>query len=69
MTGARIGYLVTPPGLAAIMRTVQEASISCVGMPDQYAAVAAITGDHQHVVDSREAPTVPTSRAALCAAR
>ena len=54
MTGARIGYLVTPPGLAAIMRTVQEASISCVGMPDQYAAVAAITGDHQHVADSRE---------------
>lgn len=54
MTGARIGYLVTPPGLAAIMRTVQEASISCVGMPDQYAAVAAITGDHQHVADARE---------------
>jgi aspartate aminotransferase len=54
MTGARIGYLVTPPGLAPIMRTVQEASISCVGMPDQYAAVAAITGDHQHVADSRE---------------
>ena len=54
MTGARIGYLVTPPGLAAIMRTVQEASISCVGMPDQYAAVAAIIGDHQHVADSRE---------------
>lgn len=54
MTGARIGYLVTPPGLAAVMRTAQEASISCVGMPDQYAAVAAITGDHQHVADSRE---------------
>ncbi|MCU1585371.1 MAG: aspartate aminotransferase [Microbacteriaceae bacterium] len=54
MTGARVGYLVTPPGLAATMRTVQEAAISCVGMPDQYAAVAAITGDHQHVADSRE---------------
>ncbi len=54
LTGARIGYLVTPPGLSAIMRTVQEASISCVGMPDQYAAIAAITGDHQHVADSRD---------------
>lgn len=54
MTGARIGYLVTPPGLAPVMRTVQEASISCVGMPDQYAAVAAITGDQSHVADSSE---------------
>ncbi len=54
MTGVRIGYLVTPPGLSAIMRTAQEASISCVGTPDQYAAVAAITGDQHHVADSRE---------------
>ncbi|HEY0259019.1 MAG TPA: aminotransferase class I/II-fold pyridoxal phosphate-dependent enzyme [Lacisediminihabitans sp.] len=54
MTGARVGYLVTPPGLTATMRTVQEASISCVGMPDQFAAIAALTGDHQHVADSRE---------------
>ena len=54
MTGIRVGYLVTPPGLTAIMRTVQEASISCVSMPGQYAALAAITGDHQHVADSRE---------------
>ncbi|MCU1558503.1 MAG: aspartate aminotransferase [Microbacteriaceae bacterium] len=54
MTGVRVGYLVTPPGLTAIMRTVQEASISCVSMPSQYAAIAAITGDHQHVADSRE---------------
>ena len=30
MTGVRVGYLVTPPGLAATMRTVQEATISCV---------------------------------------
>lgn len=54
LTGARVGYLVTPPGLGETMRTVQEASISCVGMPDQYAALAAITGDHQHVADSRD---------------
>ena len=54
MTGARVGYLVTPPGMASVLRNVQEASISCVAQPDQLAAVAAITGDHQHVSDSRE---------------
>ncbi|MFD1713888.1 pyridoxal phosphate-dependent aminotransferase [Amnibacterium flavum] len=45
MTGARVGYLVTPPGLAETMRTYQEAIISCVDTPAQRAAVAAITGD------------------------
>lgn len=54
MTGARVGYLVTPPGFTAVMRTVQEATISCVAMPDQYAAIAAITGDHSHVAEARE---------------
>lgn len=54
MTGVRVGYLVTPPGLTATMRIVQEAAISCVSMPGQYAAIAAITGDHQHVADARE---------------
>ncbi|HEV7956174.1 MAG TPA: aminotransferase class I/II-fold pyridoxal phosphate-dependent enzyme [Marisediminicola sp.] len=54
MTGARIGYLVTPPGLASTMRTVQEAMVSCVNTPAQVAAIAAITGDHQHVADARD---------------
>jgi aspartate aminotransferase len=49
MTGIRVGYLVTPPGLAATMRTVQEATISCVSTPGQFAALAALTGDHSHV--------------------
>ncbi|GAB2448302.1 aspartate aminotransferase [Conyzicola lurida] len=53
MTGIRVGYLVTPPGLAATMRTVQEATISCVNSPAQYAAVAAITGDHEHVAAAK----------------
>lgn len=44
MTGIRVGYLVTPPGFSAEMRTVQEAMISCVPTPDQRAAVAAISG-------------------------
>lgn len=54
MTGARVGYLVTPPGLTVTMRTTQEATIGCVDAPAQYAAIAAITGEHQHVADSRE---------------
>jgi aspartate aminotransferase len=54
MTGVRVGYLVVPPGLALIMRTLQEASISCVAAPDQYAAIAAIEGDQSHVDAARE---------------
>ena len=46
--------LVVPPGLALIMRTLQEASISCVAAPDQYAAIAAIEGDQSHVDAARE---------------
>jgi aspartate aminotransferase len=54
MTGVRVGYLVTPPGLASTMRTVQEASISCVNAPGQFAGVAAITGDQSAVSVARE---------------
>jgi aspartate aminotransferase len=53
MTGIRVGYLVTPPGLAATMRSVQEATISCVNTPAQFAAVAAITGDHSPVAAAK----------------
>jgi aspartate aminotransferase len=52
MTGIRIGYLVTPPGLGQTMRAVQEAMVSCVNTPSQYAAIAAITGDQQHVAEA-----------------
>ncbi|MFT4124556.1 MAG: aminotransferase class I/II-fold pyridoxal phosphate-dependent enzyme [Microbacteriaceae bacterium] len=52
MTGVRVGYLVTPRGLAATMRTVQEATISCVAEPDQLAAVAAIEGSQAAVVEA-----------------
>jgi len=54
LTGARVGYLVTPPGIAATMRAVQETTISCVNAPAQVAAVAAIDGDHEHVAAARE---------------
>jgi len=53
LTGARVGYLVTPPGLAPILRSAQEAAISCVNTPAQYAAIAAIEGDQTHVDDAR----------------
>ena len=53
MTGIRVGYLVTPPGLAATMRAVQEATISCVNTPAQFAAIAAITGDHSPVAAAK----------------
>ncbi|SMG46743.1 aminotransferase class I/II-fold pyridoxal phosphate-dependent enzyme [Agreia pratensis] len=49
LTGARVGYLVTPPGLSTIMRTAQEAMISCVNTPAQLAALVAVGGDQQHV--------------------
>jgi aspartate aminotransferase len=53
MTGIRIGYLVTPRGLEQTMRSVQEASISCVNTPGQYAGIAAMTGSQQNVADAR----------------
>jgi aspartate aminotransferase len=53
MTGIRVGYLITPRGLADTMRSVQEATVSCVNTPGQYAAVAAITGSQHNVADAR----------------
>ncbi|WP_022880963.1 pyridoxal phosphate-dependent aminotransferase [Gryllotalpicola ginsengisoli] len=49
MTGIRAGWLVTPPGLTEVMRRVQEAQISCINTPAQYAAVAALTGPQDAV--------------------
>lgn len=54
MTGIRVGYLVTPPGLDQTMRTLQEASIGCVAEPDQYAALAALRGPQDHVSEAAE---------------
>ncbi|WP_434173238.1 aminotransferase class I/II-fold pyridoxal phosphate-dependent enzyme [Clavibacter nebraskensis] len=49
MTGVRVGYLGVPTGMTTVMRTVQEATISCVSAPAQWAGVAAVTGDQAHV--------------------
>jgi aspartate aminotransferase len=52
MTGIRAGYLVTPPGLGDELRRVQEAAISCINAPAQYAAIAAITGPQDAVAQA-----------------
>ncbi|KQQ10754.1 pyridoxal phosphate-dependent aminotransferase [Rathayibacter sp. Leaf296] len=52
MTGVRVGYLVTPPGMTSTMVTVQEAAISCVASPDQRAALAALTGPQEAVAEA-----------------
>jgi aspartate aminotransferase len=49
MTGARVGWLVTPPGWRQTMLRVQESIVSCVDEPAQRAAIAALTGDQAHV--------------------
>lgn len=53
MTGARVGWLVTPAGLAGTMRALQEAMIACVAMPEQFAAIAALTGPTDHIERAR----------------
>ncbi|MFF2347642.1 pyridoxal phosphate-dependent aminotransferase [Pseudarthrobacter sp. NPDC058119] len=53
LTGARVGYLVTPPGMAEVFRAAQEAIVSCVNTASQLAAVAAIGGDQSHVAEAR----------------
>ena len=49
MTGARVGWLVTPKGFTQTMLRVQESAISCVDMPAQYAALAAVSGPQDAV--------------------
>jgi len=53
MTGIRIGLLVTPPGWSSTMGALQEAVVSCIDVPGQWAAVAAIGGDQEHVANAR----------------
>lgn len=49
LTGARVGYLVAPKGLGERFDAAQEATVSCVNLPAQYAALAAITGPQTEV--------------------
>ncbi len=49
MTGVRVGWLVTPPGLEQTLLRVQEAAISCVNSAAQHAALEALTGPQDGV--------------------
>jgi aspartate/methionine/tyrosine aminotransferase len=53
LTGARVGYLVTPAGLSERFRAAQEATVSCVNTPAQLAALAAIQGDGSDIAAAR----------------
>ncbi|WDF34395.1 pyridoxal phosphate-dependent aminotransferase [Arthrobacter agilis] len=49
LTGIRIGALVTPPGMEALLSNVMEATVSCVSATAQYAGLAALTGPQEYV--------------------
>lgn len=55
MTGLRVGYLAAPPEVAAVCAKLQEAVVSCVSVPAQHAALAALTGPQDHVTRARAA--------------
>lgn len=55
MTGWRVGYVVAPASLAALLTPVQEPIISCVNAPAQLAALAALTGSQDVVATMRAA--------------
>ena len=54
LTGGRVGWLLTPPGFAPLLRSAQEAMISCVNTPAQRAVVAALEGSQRRVTDAAE---------------
>ena len=54
MTGVRVGYLVTPPRLAAVCAKLQEPMIACVNAGAQFGALAALTGPQDQVVAARD---------------
>ena len=52
LTGARVGWLMTPPGLVGAVGKIQEATTSCVNTPAQRAALAALTGPQDAVAEA-----------------
>ena len=55
MTGWRIGYIVSPPGVTEVINKLQEALISCAGGVNQKAAEAALRGPQHYVAEMRSA--------------
>lgn len=54
MTGMRVGYVVPPLGKGWIFSKMQEATLSCVNAPAQYAALAALQGGYESVEQTRD---------------
>jgi aspartate/methionine/tyrosine aminotransferase len=65
MTGWRIGYVVAPQRAVKQIGKLQEPLISCVNVPTQYGALAALTGPHA-IVDEMVA-TYRARRDSVCA--
>jgi len=65
MTGWRIGYVVAPVRAVKQIGKLQEPLISCVNVPTQYGALAALTGPHA-IVDEMVA-AYWSRRDAVCA--
>jgi len=65
MTGWRIGYVVAPVRAVKQIGKLQEPLISCVNVPTQYGALAAVTGPHA-IVDEMVA-VYRARRDAVCA--
>ena len=63
MTGWRVGYVVAPPSIAPTLAKLQEAMISCVNTPAQWAALAALTGPQDVVREMRAAYTIRRKKA------
>lgn len=53
MTGLRVGYVSGPRAFIATLTTMQEAIVACVNGPAQRAAVAALEGPQDFVVERR----------------
>ena len=67
LTGARIGYLVAPAAIAERIRPLQEAIVSCVNEPAQWAAVAALALGREPIDAARAkyAASIATATAVL----
>ncbi len=55
MTGWRVGYVVTPPGLGAELTKIQEPLLSCTSAIGQKAAEAALAGPQEFVAEMASA--------------
>ena len=55
MTGWRVGYAVAPAPIAALMGRVCEPNVACPAEPNQWAALAALTGPQDVIAPMRDA--------------